>query len=444
MSATPARRAALAALREVRGGELAGRALARTFDTLAPPDRAWTQELVLGTLRLRGRIDHLLGQLVHRGLEALEPDVLDVLRLGAYQLLEMGSVPPYAAVSQSVELARDAGAGRGSAGFVNGVLQSLRRRHGELRFPDFERDPVAHLETWGSHPRWLVERWVRQFGAGGARALVEANNRRPELYIRVIGLRIEDALERLGERGIRAEAVDFAPDALRIAPPATAAEALAAVPAVVQDPAAGLVVRYAGVAPGSRVADLCAAPGGKAVALAGDLAAAGGAGGYVVAADVSFARLARVRENAERLGGLPLGNVVADARRPPVRPVDVVLLDVPCTGTGTLRRHPDGRWRLGPADLEALTTLQRQILEAGALLVRPGGLIIYSTCSLEPEENEAQVDGFLERHPEFEPAAPPAGLDARLLGERGRLVVRPQDLGVDGAFAARLRRRAVP
>jgi 16S rRNA (cytosine967-C5)-methyltransferase len=122
----------------------------------------------------------------------------------------------------------------------------------------------------------------------------------------------------------------------------------------------------------------------------------------------------------------------------------VVLLDVPCTGTGTLRRHPDGRWRLGPADLEGLTTLQRQILEAGAPLVRPGGLLIYSTCSLEPEENEAQVDGFLERHPEFEPAAPPAGLDARLLDERGRLVVRPQDRGVDGAFAARLRRRAAP
>jgi 16S rRNA (cytosine967-C5)-methyltransferase len=207
------------------------------------------------------------------------------------------------------------------------------------------------------------------------------------------------------------------------------------VPAVVQDPAASLVVRYADIPAGATVADVCAAPGGKALALAGGA-------GFVAAADLSFDRLERVRENAERVGSLPLGLVVADAREPPFRPVDAVLIDAPCTGTGTLRRHPDGKWRLRPEDPAALARLQAEILDAAAPLVAPGGLLVYATCSLEPEENEEQMEAFLSAHPEFEPAAPPEGLDPRMLDEAGRLLVLPQRLGVDGAFAARLRRRS--
>lgn len=433
MSVTPARRAALETLRAIRQGRLADRVLARAQERLAPRDRAWLQELVYGTLRLRGRLDHILDRLVQRGLASLEPDVLDILRLGAYQLLEMRSVPAYAAVSQMVELAKSAG-GRGAGALVNGVLHALIRRGGRIEFPDYGRDPVGYLSTWGSHPRWLVERWVERYGADGARALVEANNTRPELYLRPIGIAVTEAAARLESVGIRTEPVPFAPDALRVVPPATAQEALAAVPAVVQDPAAGLVVRYAAVPTGARVADLCAAPGGKALGLAERA-------GYVAAADVSFERLERVRENAERIGSLRIGLVVADARWPAVRTADAVLLDVPCTGTGTFRRHPDGRWRVTPVDLAPLVALQREILDAAAPLVRPGGYLIYSTCSLEPEENEAQVEAFLDRHPDFAPAPPPAGVVApELLDEAGRLVVLPQALGVDGAFAARLRR----
>src|SRR5690606_28877408 len=143
------------------------------------------------------------------------------LRLGAYQLLEMGSVPVYAAVSQAVEMAKRV-AGKGAGGLVNGVLQSLNRQAARLEFPDAESDPVEHLATWGSHPHWLVERWVARFGVDGARALVEANNSRPELYIRPIGIPAEEARERLGAAGIEAEPVAFAPDALRIPPPAGA------------------------------------------------------------------------------------------------------------------------------------------------------------------------------------------------------------------------------
>lgn len=430
---TPARWAALDVLRATRRGELADRALARALERVPHRERPWIQELVYGTFRLRGRIDYLLDRLVRRGIASLDADILDVLRLGAYQLLEMDSVPVYAAVSQAVEMAK-AIAGRGAGGLANGVLHSLQRQRDSLRFPDFEDDPVAHLASWGSHPEFLVARWVREFGAQGARALVEANNRRPSLYLRPIGLSPEDATRRLEEVGIASEPVPFAPDALHVPPPAGVREALDAVPAVVQDPAAGLVVRYAAVPNGVVVADLCAAPGGKTLGLAERA-------GYVAAADVSGDRLARVEENARRIGVSNVGFVVSDARWPALAGADVVLVDVPCTGTGTFRRHPDGKWRIGPTDLAALVELQREILDAAAEVVRPGGLLVYSTCSLEREENQDQVDAFLARHPGFIVEPPDAGtVDARLLDEVGRLVVLPQEWGVDGAFAARMRR----
>jgi len=432
---TDTRRAALEVMQRVRGGDLADRALDAAAARLEPRDRAFTQELVYGTLRLRGRIDHLLGALLRDGTGSVAPDVLDVLRLGAYQLLEMGSVPPYAAVSQSVELARMAGAGRVS-GLVNGVLQNLQRRGEAIRFPDFRPDPAGHLESWGSHPRWLVERWVARWGADGARALVEANNLRPELYIRPLGVSIDDARARLGEAEIASEPVPFSPDSLRILPPASAADALAAVPAVVQDPAAALVVRYAQVPEGGTVLDLAAAPGGKALGMAERAA-------RVAAADLSHRRLRRVVENAARVGwGGRVGAVVADGRQPPFRAADAVLLDAPCTGTGTFRRHPDGRWRVTPDDLAALVALQGQLLAAAAPLVRPGGVLVYSTCSLEREENEERVEDFLARNPEFEPSPPVGAVPAEVLDAAGRLCVLPQRQGVDGAFAARLRRRA--
>jgi 16S rRNA (cytosine967-C5)-methyltransferase len=181
------------------------------------------------------------------------------------------------------------------------------------------------------------------------------------------------------------------------------------------------------------VLDLCSAPGGKAVGAAE-------AAAFVAAADLSPRRLARLRQNVERLGlAERVGAVAADARRPPFAAADFVLLDAPCTGTGTIRRHPDGRWRVDPEALAELVALQREILDAAAPLVRAGGVLVYSTCSLEPEENEAQVTRFLERHPDFT-RAPAAELDPSLLDADDQLVVLPQRDGVDGAFAARLRR----
>ncbi|MCI0437138.1 MAG: hypothetical protein L0271_26410 [Gemmatimonadetes bacterium] len=431
MTATPARLAALATLRDVRAGILADRAVRRAADTLPRRDRSWTRELVFGTLRLRGRLDHALASVVHRPLESVDSEVLDVLRLGAYQLLEMRSVPVYAAVSQSVDLVKLTS--RAAPGFVNAALNALARARDHVAYPAFTGDPVASLTTRGSHPEWIVRRWIDVFGAAATRLLVEANNARPGRYVRPIGRSVAEALSALQAAGIGAEDVTGAPDAIRVTGKGNPAAWLAATPAIVQDPAAGLVARYVAAPAGSLIVDLCAAPGGKAIALADATRNA-----YVVAADVSAGRVRRLRANLHRLESLPVCVVVADARRPPVRDATVVLLDAPCTGTGTFRRRPDARWRLRPADLRTLCLRQAELLDGAARIVRPGGLLVYATCSIEREENDDQVDAFLERNPEFASMPP----DTRMTGldQDGRLRLFPHVHGFDGAFAARLRR----
>jgi 16S rRNA (cytosine967-C5)-methyltransferase len=200
-----------------------------------------------------------------------------------------------------------------------------------------------------------------------------------------------------------------------------------------QDPASTLVTRYAAIPSGARVADLCSAPGGKALELARTA-------GVVYAGDASFTRLARVRENVRRLDATNVIPFVGDARFPAVKGMDAVLIDVPCTGTGTFRRHPDSRWRLRISDLAVLPAVQRSILRAAATAVRPGGLLVYSTCSLETEENDAQVESFLSDNPEWRLEPPPDGVVPAAVIDAGRLRVLPQRHGTDGAFAARLRR----
>jgi 16S rRNA (cytosine967-C5)-methyltransferase len=418
----------------VRAGALVDRAFAERSAHLGPEDRRLARELVYGVLRLRGRWDRLLARRVEGGLERLEPEVLDALRLGVHQLLELDRVPAYAAVDESVEIAR-AAAGPGAAGLVNAVLRRIAREGVRIadEFPDAGADPVGYLSTWGSHPRPLVERWVARWGPERAAALVEANNRVPPVALTPLGLSRDEALRRLAEAGISARAAPPASESVEIEP-ADLERALACVPAVVQDPAAALVVEYADLPADACVADLCAAPGGKALKLAVSCR-------RVVACDASRARLARLVENARRAGVARLAVVVADAGRPALRVADAVLLDVPCTGTGTFRRHPDARWRWSEDALVRLVAAQRRWLAAAAEIVRPGGWLVYATCSLEPEENEEQVDWFLSTRRDYVLEAPGRALPEGARTARGELFVWPPQWGTDGAFAARFRRR---
>lgn len=405
-------------MRAIRSGELADRAFARQVAAVAPEERAWLHELVYGTLRLRGRLDYIIARFTKPGITTLDDDVLDILRLAAYQLREMRSVPAYAAVSQAVELTKQARL-RSAAGFVNGVLQSM------LRSTDVP-EPAA-LGEWQSHPQWILQRWCARFGKEATRKLCDLNNTRPEVYVR----KLKPALPAVAHGG---EQLDRLPDTWRVEQGAIG-EMLAGLPGIVQDPAAGFVTRYAAPA-GGVIADLCAAPGGKALALSDAVAERG----MVIATDISAARLKRAIENRQRLG---FGNVhfaVADARSPVVSEVDMVLLDAPCTGTGTFRRHPDGKWRLQPDDLRLLVNLQAEMLDAASSIVRVGGVLVYSTCSIEPEENQEQIVAFLERHPNYL-RRPPSDWDwPELIDEVGNLELLPHISGFDGAFAARLER----
>lgn len=418
-------------MRAVRRGVLADRALHRVQGSLDARDRAWLHELVYGTLRLRGRLDHRIAAATRRSLGQVDADLLDVLRLGTCQLTEMGGVPAWAAVNEAVELAKPGGAG--AAGFVNGVLKAVARDGHAVEFPDPDADPVGHLTTWGSHPRWLVERWLVRFGLDGTRRLVEANNQKADLFVRPLRNTVAEAVDILAGSGIGAEPVP-ATLAVRVMAGTLPEAVLAALPAVVQDPAAGLVVDCVAPEAGDVVIDLCAAPGGKAIGLAA------GPARFVVAADLSGRRLRRLRENVLRVGGLPLAPIVADGRQPALGEAEIVLVDAPCSGTGTFRRHPDARWRLDPNAVAQLVRLQDELLDAAAGLVARGGVLVYATCSMEAEENEMRIDRFLSRAADFE-AESCSAVDRGFVDGAGRLSVLPHVHGFDGAFAARLRRR---
>lgn len=362
----------------------------------------------------------------------MEPRLLEILRLGAYQILYMDGVPGYAAVSETVDQVR-AAVGAKPAGFANAVLRKvLSVGDGAGEFPDVDEDPVGYFAAWGSHPEWLVRRWLDRWPVEEVRRLVEANNRRPDVFVVPLDMTPEDALERLQESGIGATVVGRGTGCLRLDESGGVGDVLRVIgPAIVQDPAANLVARYADVPPGTIVADLCAAPGGKILALSGGPA-------KLLASDRSESRIEMVKENARRTGRR-LMPVVADALYPPFRPVDAVLLDVPCSGTGTLCRHPDARWRLRRETIDELAGLQRRMLAAGADVVAPGGLLVYSTCTLEVEENEAMVGAFLDERPDFRLEAS-GSIPEECMDGAGHLSVTPQGYGFDGAFAARMRR----
>ncbi|HEX7941131.1 MAG TPA: 16S rRNA (cytosine(967)-C(5))-methyltransferase RsmB, partial [Gemmatimonadaceae bacterium] len=431
---TEARGAAADVLTDLRAGELLDGSFERRTVRLDPRDRRWTRELVFGMLRRRSWLDALLDDRVRGGLAKLDPDLIDLLRLGAYQLLAMGSVPPYAAIGQTVELAKRRH-GIGASKLANAVLRRLDRERDALVVATPE-DPVEALALEYSHPRWLVARWIARWGAAETRQLLEANNREAPLVARPYHVVREQLEAMLESAGVTVGDAPLVSDSLVLTGGVGAMTELGAFKQGLfhlQDPASTLVTRYAAIPAGARVADLCAAPGGKALELARTAS-------VVYAGDASFARLARVRENVRRLDATNVIPFVGDARFPAVTGMDAVLIDVPCTGTGTFRRHPDSRWRLRISDLAVLPAVQRSILRAAATAVRPGGLLIYSTCSLETEENDAQVEAFLSDNPEWRLEPPPEGAVPAAVIDAGRLRVLPQRHGTDGAFAARLRR----
>jgi 16S rRNA (cytosine967-C5)-methyltransferase len=431
---TDARAAAAEVCADLRGGDLLDSSFERRTVKLEPRDRRWTRELVYGMLRRRSWIDAILADRVSGGPSRLDADVADLLRIGAYQLLAMGSVPAYAAIAQTVELVKRRH-GIGASKLANAVLRRIDRERDALviAVPTDLTDALA-LEY--SHPRWIVARWLARFGEADTRALLTANNGEAPLVARPYHVVREQLEAMLESAGVETADAPLVSDSVVLTGGVTSLTELGAFKQGLfhlQDPASTLVTRYACVATGSTVADLCAAPGGKALELAR-------VAGTVYAGDSSRVRLLRVRENVKRLDATNIFPFVGDATAPALRDMDAVLIDVPCTGTGTFRRHPDARWRLKASDLAVLPATQRAILKAAATAVRPGGLLIYSTCSLELEENDEQVARFLAEHPGWTLEPPPEGVVPASVLDNGLLRVLPQLHATDGAFAARFRR----
>lgn len=377
-------------------------------------------------------LDQALGPILDRPVDALDPGVRIILRLGAYQILFLDRVPAHAAVDTAVALATASGGATARAGgLVNAVLRRLSAAP-----PPTVRDPTR------THPEWLIQRWTARWGDEAVRLLVAWNDEIPRLVVQPARWTMTELEARWAAAGI---AVDRAPWDAGLLPDASDPRRLPGFADggfVVQDAAQQLVVRFvvAGLVPGMTVYDACAAPGGKTIAFARR-------GLRVIAGEVRRDRLHRLAKNLAWAGAGSEALLLADATAPPLRSVDMVFADLPCLATGTFARHPDARWRITPAHLQNLVAQGRRLLAALAQVVRPGGWLSLATCSLEPEENGEQVDRFLRDHPDFrrDPlpggwGGEPSGIPASFLTETGDLEIRPQDHGMDGAFAARLRR----
>ncbi len=389
-------------------------ALGEALGPLEPADRRLAHEIAAGVLRGRTELDRRLRPLVSGQWRRITPDLKDVLRIGAYQLTELTRVPPYAAVETAVALAKTQRGTRGAA-LVNAVLRRLAAQRAD-------QEEAGDLAARHSHPPWLVARWRRRFGDDATARLLRHNNRRPALVLQPARWSVE-ALEAALEEA----RVPHAPASLGRGF-AVETRSVTTLPGfadggfVVQDAAQAVLLEQVDIPDGALVWDACAAPGGKAVILSQRC--------RVIASEYRRTRLTRLRAAAERAGA-DLDVLCADARVPPLAPgaVDVLVVDAPCSATGTMARHPDARWRLSPERLRDLGALQGAILDGACSAVRPGGALAYLTCSLEPEENEGQIARFLEAHPEFE-------------RDRDDAFVFPPDAGTDGGYAARLRRAA--
>ena len=444
------RTAAWRILHDVHRGVPFDLTLERSLTGLEEPDRRLAHELAAGALRQRAPLDAAIAPHVSAGIDSVRPDLLDILRLGAYQLLFLERVPSHAAVSTSVDLARRVAGARVGA-FVNAVLRRVaeRREEGGERREEPARDAgssllpppssllplpsAADLAASYSHPEWLVARWVARFGLDEAERLLAWNNTRPRLVLQPARWEESAIVAALDRAGVRWA---HAPFGAGIVVDATRPRDLPGFTAGafhIQDPAQALAVRFFGLPERATVFDACAAPGGKALGLSAAVR-------FIAAADLKLPRVLRLRGNLERAARGSFATLVAAAEHAPIRMVDAVLLDVPCLGTGTLVRNPDARWRVSTEALARLAAQGARLLRALADTVRPGGWLCFATCSLEPEENETQVEAFLAEDPRFR--REPGDLGQELMTEAGDFMTFPQRHGMDGAFAARLRRVA--
>lgn len=435
---SPARREAFRILRRVEGGAYASRMISSLPDVLSEQDRALAEEIVMGVLRWRLWLDGLIALYSRKPADKLDLEVLISLRMGLYQLRRLDRIPAWAAVNESVELLKRAGRSS-AASFVNAVLRRAAARPEDDPAAAI-REPLERLSVEVSHPRWMLERWIKQLGREEARALALANNQPPRLAFRINTLRASqsEALAALDAEGIAYRPSSYVPGAFVLERGALVRSRAARDALIyIQDEASQLVSIALDVRPGQRILDLCAAPGSKSSHIASLISGAG----FIVACDINPRRLSLLAKASEKLGASSVRALALDATKPlpfGQAQFDRVLVDAPCSGTGTLRQNPEIKWRLAPGDINRLADLQLAILARAAEATAQGGRLVYSTCSIEPEEGEEVVERFLASGAPFRAIAP--DVSPELITKDGFIRTFPHRHGMDGFFIAALER----
>ncbi|QQK81961.1 16S rRNA (cytosine(967)-C(5))-methyltransferase RsmB [Salicibibacter cibi] len=407
---------------------------------LADVDARFVTEVVYGTIKRLNTIDDVLGRVMKNPLQKTDRRVKTILRMSVYQLLFMDRVPERAAIHEGVELAKTWGRG-GLKGFVNGVLRNVARQG----LPDYRdlADPVKQLALSTSHPEWLVRKWMHAYGEAETYAMCEANVERAYTTLRVNRLQTDRSTLQAGLEadGVQTTSGNLAPDSLIVTKgQALHSEWFKKGAFSFQDESSMLVTYALDPQPGMRVLDACAAPGGKSTHIAERMED----DGEVLANDIHPHKRALIAEQAERLRLKSIHIQTSDAAEfsanVEAESFDRVLVDAPCSGLGVLRAKPDIKWKTDPKEIETLAALQLNILEAAAHALKPGGILVYSTCTIMPAENEDVIAAFLQTHASFEPDDT---LDARLglKAERGQRLIFPQQYGSDGFFIAAMKKR---
>lgn len=407
-------------------------------DGLHGPDAALCSRIVYGVLQNRMLLDFYIGAYCTQKVDHLQPPLTDILRMGAYQILYLDKVPDSAAVNESVNLTRLAKRAQ-AAGLVNAVLRKIVQNKNNLPAIS-DRDAERYLSIKYSHPKWLVKRLLAILGREEAEAFLAADNAVAPLTVQVNPLRTtaEALTAELEATGVTVKPHAWVPDCLELSGTGdlTALDAFREGKFLVQDPAARLVSLIADVRAGQRVLDVCAAPGGKTFSAAFAMEGKG----EIVSCDLHENKLKRIADGMERLGLTCVRTQAADGRtRNPEweGAFDTVLVDAPCSGLGIIRKKPDTRYKKAD-DLFALPVIQAAILDNAAAYVRPGGALVYSTCTILPEENETQITAFLAEHPEF--SLEPFSLPQPVGETDGQLTLWPQRHDTDGFYICRMRR----
>lgn len=408
---------------------------------IADIDKSLLAEIVHGVMRWQGRLDWILNGFMHGNFSKSEVNVKNALRVGLYQILFLNHVPQYAAVNEAVEFIKRI-RGEKFANLVNAVLRNIIRSIDNIHYPKTQDDPLQYLAVYYSHPLWMVRRWAERFEYEELERFLIANNEIPVLTLRINKLKIAPAefLSLLDQQHIAYSGSAFIDYFIRVKSLSGIAQMNVFQSGLfsIQDESAALPVILLAPGPDERVIDMCAAPGGKTTFIAESMRNSG----RIIAVDKYDSKLNLIRMSCERLGITNVEFVAADATEYQSEPADKILVDAPCSGLGVLRKKPDMKWKREPEDISRLTKIQMHLLDSAARLLKPSGVIVYSTCTTEPEENQRVIEAFLKRHPEFRIDDASQFVNKAVVTPQGFIETFPHRHHIDGSFAARLVRTA--